>query len=67
MNETVIGVCFSLFNFSHFLHFTVGFSFKLLFEDSNFVTFWLCPAGFQEWHEFCLDFNADLFPIQEVS
>lgn len=25
-------VCFSLFNFSHFLHLSVGFSFKLLFE-----------------------------------
>jgi hypothetical protein len=24
--------CFNLFNFSHFLHLSVGFSFKLLFE-----------------------------------
>jgi hypothetical protein len=42
-----INICFSLFNFSHFLHFTVGFSFKLLFENSEFVTFWLYPARVQ--------------------
>jgi hypothetical protein len=52
--------CFSLYQFSFFLHLSVGLSCECLSEIPISVAFWLVPTGFRQWHETCLSRAKEL-------